>query len=119
MSKAIELAKWLEANELDSEDREASEELRRLADIEHEHRALLATEQNLREELAALKASLVEPVAWLVCSVNKDKTLSPEFAAAWRDAAHDHIKDAVEYEIEGAAEWVVRPVYALTNKDQS
>jgi len=37
-------------------------ELRRLADIEHEHRALLVNEQSPREELAALKASLSEPV---------------------------------------------------------
>ena len=39
-----------------------------IADLESaqdERRALLATEQNLREELAALKASIGEPVAWL------------------------------------------------------
>jgi len=150
MSKAMEMANTLTEESQDNPDDyrwEAAAELRRLSDIEHEHRALLVNEQNLREELAALKqilstehtarlncmevrndigkelaaikASLGEPVAWLVCSVNKDKTLSPEFAAAWRDAAHDHIKDAVEYKIEGASAWVVRPVYALTNKDQS
>jgi len=52
------------AEQMGRELSKADTELRRLADIEHEHRALLVNEQNLREELAALKASLGEPVAW-------------------------------------------------------
>jgi hypothetical protein len=54
----------------------------------------------------------VEPVAWHVCSYNKDGTLSLEHAAAWQEAAHEHINDAItEHGIEEAASWVVRPVY--------
>jgi hypothetical protein len=53
-----------------------------------------------------------DPVAWLVCSVNKDGSLSLEHAAAWQEAAHEHINDAItEYGIEDAATWVVRPAY--------
>jgi len=51
--------------------RKAAAELRRLAGVEaelqqarEERTALLVNEQNLREELAALRASLGEPVAW-------------------------------------------------------
>ena len=36
-----------------------------LEGIEQEHRALLVNEQNLREELEALKAAMGEPVAWV------------------------------------------------------
>ena len=54
-----------------------------------------------------------EPVAWHVCSVNSDGSLSLEFAAPWEEAAHEHINDAInEYDIDDAASWVVRPVYA-------
>ena len=54
-----------------------------------------------------------EPVAWLVCSINKDGSPSLEYAAAWKEAAHEHINDAItEHEIEDAASWVVRPAYA-------
>lgn len=64
----------------------------------------LKDEQCLREQ---------KPVAWLVCSKNADGSLSLEHAAAWEEAAHEHINDAItEDEIEGAAEWVVRDAYA-------
>jgi hypothetical protein len=65
-------------------------------------------------QMAAQQAPVAqgEPVAWLVCSVNKDGSLSLEHAAAWREAAHEHINDAItEYGIEDAATWVVRPAY--------
>jgi hypothetical protein len=53
-----------------------------------------------------------EPAAWLVCSVNSDGSLSLEHAAAWKDAAHEHINDAInEHDIKEATSWVVRPVY--------
>lgn len=53
-----------------------------------------------------------EPFAWHVCSVNSDGSLSLEHAAAWEEAAHDHINDAItELDIEGAGSWVVRPAY--------
>jgi hypothetical protein len=53
-----------------------------------------------------------EPVAWHVCSVNSDGSLSLEFAAPWEEFAHEHINDAInEHDIDGATSWVVRPVY--------
>jgi len=53
-----------------------------------------------------------EPFAWHVCSVNSDGSLSLEHAAAWEEAAHEHINDAItEHDIEGAGSWVVRPAY--------
>ena len=65
----------------------------------------------LLRELAA--EPVQEPVAWHVCSVNSDGSLSLEFAAPWEEAAHEHINDAInEYDIDDAASWVVRPVYA-------
>lgn len=65
-------------------------------------------------EQAAQQAPVAqgEPVAWLVCGVNKDGSLSLEHAAAWQEAAHEHINDAItEHGIEDAATWVVRPAY--------
>ena len=62
---------------------------------------------------AALAEPVQEPVAWHVCSVNSDGTLSLEYAAAWAEAAHEHINDAInEHDIADAGSWVVRPVYA-------
>lgn len=53
-----------------------------------------------------------KPFAWHVCSVNSDGSLSLEHAAAWEEAAHEHINDAItEHDIEGAGSWVVRPAY--------
>lgn len=73
-----------------------------------------ATEKwNTRALLATDKAG-GEVVAWLVCSVNKDGSLSLEHAAAWEEAAHEHINDAItEHGIEEAAAWVVRPAYTI------
>lgn len=68
----------------------------------------------LNEAAEALAEKQVEavPFAWHVCSVNKDGSLSLEFAAAWEEAAHEHINAAItESEIEDAASWVVRPAY--------
>ncbi len=63
----------------------------------------------LRELLAEPQG---EPVAWHVCSVNSDGSLSLEFAAPWEELAHEHINDAInEHDIDGATSWVVRPVY--------
>jgi hypothetical protein len=71
MSKALELAKWHEAMAAEPKRNEGkrkrhgdtAEELRRLADIEQEHRALLVNEQNLREELEAQVEQATQPVA--------------------------------------------------------
>ena len=42
---------------------------------------------------------------WIVL----DSEGRPEFAAGWREAAHEHIKDAIEIEVdETASQWVVR-----------
>jgi len=38
-----------------------------------------------------------------------DTTGEPIFAATWPEACHEHINDAItEFEIEGAATWIVR-----------
>lgn len=59
-----------------------------------------------------------EPFAWLVCSVNPDGSLSLEYAAPWREAAHEHINDAItEHGIEEASSWVVRPAYLNPQPD--
>ena len=50
-----------------------------------------------------------EPVAWLI--VDKDGTLM--HAVGWREAAHEHINDAInEHDLAEAAEWKVVPAYA-------
>ena len=67
----------------------------------------------IAEAAVLAKLAAQEPVAWVVCSINKDGSPSLEYAAAWKEAAHEHINDAItEHEIEDAASWVVRPVYA-------
>ena len=111
MSKALELAAWMNEgawHQITLGHVEAvGAELRRLADIEHEHRALLVNEQNLMEELAALKASLGEPVAW-----QKKRLLR-----------HDDNWTKVDFKnvqpYRDSPDFAVRPLYALTNKDQS
>ena len=109
MSKALELAAWMNEgawHQITLGHVEAvGAELRRLADIEHEHRALLVNEQNLREELAALKASLGEPVG---CLVETDQAIM-----VW--PIRDY-QDACTYCLENEQP---TKLYALTNKDQS
>ena len=75
----------------------------------------------LREaRLAAANEPQGEPVAWHVCSVNSDGSLSLEFAAPWEELAHEHVNDAInEHDIDGAASWVVRPVYASPQPQQT
>ena len=74
----------------------------------------------LRAELAKPTAQPAqEPFAWAVCSVNKDGSLSLEHCASWQEAAHEHINDAItEHQIEGAAAWVVRPLYIAAQPAQ-
>ena len=48
---------------------------------------------------------------WVVID-SKD---GPEFAAAWREGAHEHIKDCLDEGIHEAARWVVRE-YALADE---
>lgn len=56
----------------------------------------------------APQAPTQEPAAWLV--LDRDGSLI--HAAAWREAAHDHINDAIsEHGISEAARWVVRPAF--------
>ncbi len=86
-----------------------------LAEIERTHYTAEdvadASAQGFRDGVASVTAGQ-EPVAWLVCSVNSDGSLSLEHAAAWKEAAHEHINDAIaEHGIEEAASWVVRPAY--------
>lgn len=52
-----------------------------------------------------------EPFAWIVCWPDDDGVLHPGFAAAWKDAAHEHINDAISEGVDEASKWVVRPVY--------
>ncbi len=54
------------------------------------------------------KAEPVEPVAWLVM----DESGYVQHAASWRDAAHEHINDAInEHDLVCARTWRVVPVY--------
>lgn len=92
--------------------REAAERL--MEQMGNDHRGY---DPDFNEAAAILRELLAEPVqepvAWHVCSVNSDGSLSLEFAASWEESAHEHINDAInEYDIDGATSWVVRPVYA-------
>jgi hypothetical protein len=62
--------------------------------------------------MTALRAALaepVEPVAWLVM----DESGYVQHAASWRDAAHEHINDAInEHDLVCARTWRVVPAYA-------
>ena len=61
----------------------------------------------LLRELAEVPVS--EPVAWLVM----DESGYVQHAASWRDAAHEHINDAInEHDLVCARTWRVVPVYA-------
>ena len=97
-----------------------TEELRALADALAEYDAEAAHRGVSFEPTPKITAALreyaatlgQEPVAWHVCSVNSDGSLSLEFAAPWEELAHEHINDAInEHDIDGATSWVVRPVY--------
>ena len=70
-------------------------------------------EQALR---AALEAQLEQPqeptTIWVVCSGAPDGSLIPEFAAPWREAAHEHINDAMDRGDEDASTWVVRQFHS-------
>lgn len=69
----------------------------------------MSDDELLKTRARAAQAQRAEPVAWLVF----DEEGLPAYACAWREAAHDHINDALqEYGIEEAARWTVRPVYA-------
>jgi hypothetical protein len=72
------------------------------------------------ERSEAAPTLMAEPVAWHVCSVNSDGSLSLEHACAWEEATHEHINDAInEHDIADAASWVVRPVYASPRPTQT
>lgn len=75
----------------------------------------------IEESLAAYDAQPEqEPVAYLVCSVNADGSLSLEHAAAWEESAHEHINDAInEYGIAEAAQWVVRPAFVAPQENSN
>lgn len=125
--RALELADWLERRtNIMLQDRKAAAELRRLADIEHEHRALLVNEQNLREELAAIKASMGEPVRhewrWLNPA---DAKVHPD-ELEWKtpmpknlESQQEFIDRLLFYRYNEKPVYEVRALYALTNKDQS
>ncbi len=84
---------------------ESVKEAKRAAEYELRYYRKMMDEKNAAEPQG-------EPVAWHVCSVNSDGSLSLEFAAPWEELAHEHINDAInEHDIDGAASWVVRPVY--------
>lgn len=92
-----------------------------LKECQDQRRAAFRRIEELDRELQALRAQIGQgvPVAWLVCSVNKDGSLSLEHAAAWQEAAHEHINDAItEHGIADAASWVVRPAYTHTAPQQ-
>ena len=67
----------------------------KMQSLRSEHRALLVNEQNLREELVALKAAMGEPVAW----INKD---------------HTYVELSTPSTVYGSH---TIPLYALTNKE--
>lgn len=76
------------------------------------HQSIAKHKTEIRAALAQARAEQAEPFAWLVCSVNADGSLSLEHAAAWQEAAHQHVNEAIsEHDIEEAAAWVVRPAY--------
>lgn len=80
--------------------------------IEWQWRALQAGYALREADSAVLAAADAaeggEAVAWLVL----DKQGALMHAAAWREAAHEHINDAInEHGLTEAAKWVVRPAY--------
>lgn len=65
-------------------------------------------EQQLRK---VIETGHQEPFAWLVCSVNKDRSLSLEGAEQFQEKAQEAINDAISDRLHGAKDWVVRPAY--------
>jgi hypothetical protein len=59
-----------------------------------------------RRFYSAPPAQQAKPVAWLVMNESGDVC----HATRWRDAAHDHIIDAINNGLYCAVRWVVRPV---------
>ena len=58
---------------------------------------------------AAQPQQASQPVAWLVI----DEDSMPVYAAPWKEAAHEHINDAInEHDIAEARNWKVLPAYA-------
>jgi glutamate-1-semialdehyde aminotransferase len=121
MSKAIELAEEIDNygarltqhtnNPNDGLMYACAEELRRLAAIEQERTALLVNEQNLREELEALLASLGEPYGWHYTNNGGASVF------------HKGPSNKLDADMQAAADYPkvhrVKTLYALTNKDQA
>jgi hypothetical protein len=102
-----------------SEILKAAAELRRLAPMEaelqqarEERTALLVNEQNLREELAALRASLSEPVAWGLFAKVDGGEMYLQHPVRFTEA--DAKADRFKYEISTVID--IRPLFAI--KDQ-
>jgi hypothetical protein len=61
--------------------------------------------------VAGQNERLVMPLAWLVIS-DEDGII---YASGWREAANEHIQDAIEMELDGAARWRMVPVVEAKN----
>ena len=111
--KALELANTHESDPKRRREWEIStrKELRRLAAIEQERTALLVNEQNLREELEALLASLGEPYGWHYTNNGGASVF------------HKGPSNKLDADMQAAADYPkvhrVKTLYALTNKDQA
>ncbi len=69
----------------------------------------------LEAEVERLRAHQATAIAWLVMDESDDVC----HATRCRDAAHDHIKDAINNGLYCAVRWVVRPVvYAALKEGQ-
>ena len=55
-----------------------------------------------------------EPDCWGVFSED-----GPEYIAPWKDAAHEHINDAIAAGLPEAARWTVQPLYAAPAAPQA
>lgn len=69
----------------------------------------------LRRALSKLAEQDVEPVAHAVLEGRDTADSGWGYIAAWPEACHEHINEAiVEYEVEGAGDWKVVPLYTET-----
>lgn len=69
----------------------------------------------LRRCLSKLAEQEVEPVAHAVLEGRDTADSGWGYIAAWPEACHEHINEAiVEYEVEGAGDWKVVPLYTET-----